>query len=243
MNLPSRKRLFLGAVVVSLVVTAAIAIATLLFGDFGDTEGKILLTTALVSVYSLAALPAATLLDARRLLPLAWATLALAAAGFAVVQVLLWAEIDEQWLGQLSFTLSAYLVAGAQICALSSRLRPHDSGVVRALYAGGTVLALAAATMISVAIWAELESETYWRITGAVVVATLLLTALQPVLRRMQAPAGEEPAHRLRLTLAGGGEEEVELRARDFADAVARAVREAERGGAVVERIERSPRP
>jgi hypothetical protein len=111
---------------------------------------------------------------------------------------------------------------------------------VRALFAAGTALILAAATLFSIAMWGEIESGTFWRLVGALVVAAVLVTALQPVLRRMTGTVAEAP-HRLRLALSGGGEQEVEVRARDFADAVARAIRDAQRDGATVERIERIP--
>lgn len=241
-DIPSGRRLLLLSLVASLCATAAIAIGTLLFGDFGDTEGKILATTAFVALYSLLALPAGILLDGRRLLPLAWTTLALAAVDFVLVQVLLWGAPDQETLGRIALTLGAYLVGCTQTSASASRLGPRDSTSVRALFAASTALVLVLATMVSVAVWAEVDRETYWRLLASLAVANVLLTVLQPVLRRMQGP-DRLPPHRLGLTLSGGGEREVEVQARDFADAVARAVRDAERDGATVERIERIPLP
>jgi hypothetical protein len=235
---PPGKRLLLLALVVSLCATAAIAIGTLLFGDFGEAEGRILATTALISLYSLLALPGGILLDQRRLLPLAWLTFALALAGFALALVLVWGDPGWEPVGQLTLTLGAYLVACTQTAANASRRGVRDTRAVRTLFALSTVLVLVLATMVAAAVWREIDSETYWRVVAALAVANVLLTVLQPVLRRLAGPA-ERPSHRLRLTLSGGVVREVDLQARDFADAVARAVREAERDGPAVERIER----
>ena len=72
----SLKRAFLIALVASLSLTAAIAIATLLFAEFDDTAARILWTTALLSLASLLGVPAGVLLDQGRAQPLAWAVLA-----------------------------------------------------------------------------------------------------------------------------------------------------------------------
>jgi hypothetical protein len=196
----------------------------------------------LISLYSLLALPGGILLDARRALPLAWLTLALSAVGFLFAQVLVWGDPGWEPVGQVTLTLLAFLVACTQTSATASRLRPGDTRAVRALFALSIVLVLVLATMVTVAVWREVDSEGFARALAALAVANVLLVALQPVLRRLAGTEGT-PSYRLRLTLAGGAEQEVELQARDFADAVARAVRESERSGSTVERIDRIARP
>jgi hypothetical protein len=56
----------LTAVAVSLVATALLAIVILLFGSFGETEGRILGATMMLTGYALVALPAGFLLDQSR---------------------------------------------------------------------------------------------------------------------------------------------------------------------------------
>jgi hypothetical protein len=234
----SGKRLVLLAVVASLCATAAVAIGTLLFGDFGETEGKILLTTAAISFYSLLALPGGILLDQRRLRALAAAAIALAVASFVLAMTLLWSELDSDGGGKLLLTLTAFAVAATQIAASASRTRAGDAAPVRRLFFGASALVLVVASMVAVLIWAEVDSETYVRVLGALVVANVLLVVLQPVLRRVAAPS-RRPSHRLLVLLADGEERELEVEARDFAEAVAQAVRQTERDGGRVERIER----
>jgi hypothetical protein len=88
------KRALLRAIVASLTATALLAIGILLFGHFGQTEGRILMTTMPLAGYGLLALPAGFLFDQERLAGLAWTVLALASAGFAVLAALIWSGDD-----------------------------------------------------------------------------------------------------------------------------------------------------
>jgi hypothetical protein len=99
--------------------------------------------------------------------------------------------------------------------------------------------------MAAAAIWSETERLGYFRAIGALAVLAVLVTLLQPVLRRIAgaAPApGAGPTHRIRISLADGRSLDREAHGRDFAEAVARAVREAEKEGSPVDKIERLSR-
>ena len=101
----SGRRLFLWALVASLCVTAAIAIGTLLFAEFDDTAGRILATTALLSLACLLSLPAGVLLDQRRAVPLAWGTIAASGAGFVLAMIVIWGDPGDEWLSRVTWTL------------------------------------------------------------------------------------------------------------------------------------------
>jgi hypothetical protein len=223
--MPSGRRLFLLALVVSLCVTGAIAIGTLLFAEFDDTAGRILATTALLAVASLFALPAGVLLDQGRAGGLAWTVISASAAGFVVAMVVLWAY-DVEWLWKLGATLGLAAGAGAQASATTSRVREGDNLRVRALYWIGIGLSAVFAALTVIAGWAELEDAAgYYRVVGATAVAAVLATLLQPILRRMEAPA--DARFELRITLDSAPSEE----------AVAAAVEALERHGPRVEKV------
>jgi MFS family permease len=223
--MPSGRRLFLLALVVSLCVTGAIAIGTLLFAEFDDTAGRILATTALLAVASLFALPAGVLLDQGRARGLAWTVISASAAGFVVAMVVLWVY-DVEWLWKLAFTLGLAAGAGAQAAATTSRVREDDGLRLRALYWVGIVLTGTAAVLGAIAGWAELEDAAgYYRVVGATAVAAVLATLLQPILRRMEVPA--DGRFELRITLDSAPSEE----------AVAAAVEALERHGSRVEKV------
>lgn len=190
---PSRQggsggRLFLWALVVSLCITAVVAIGTLLFAEFDETAGRILATTALLSLASLLSLPAGVLLDRRRVVPLAWATIAASAAGFALAMIVIWGERDEDLVARVTWTLWLAAGAGAQAAVVTSLLRPGDSRRLRVVHALSILLTAALAALIALAVWIEPDFEAYARITGAVAVAAVLTTLLQPILRRVERP-------------------------------------------------------
>ena len=84
------KRILLLGVAGLLSATALLAIAILLVGHFGSTQGKILGSTALLAGYGLIALPAVVLLDQGRSRALGLATASLAAVGAAVALAAIW---------------------------------------------------------------------------------------------------------------------------------------------------------
>jgi MFS family permease len=188
-ELAGGKRLFLWALVVSLCVTAVIAIGTLLFAEFDDTAGRILATTALLSLASLLSLPAGVLLDQRRAVPLAWATIAAAAAGFVLAMVVIWGDPGEEWLSRITWTLWLGAGAGAQAAVVTAVLRPGASRRLRVLNALSILLTSLLAALIAVAIWTEPDSDAFARAMGALAIAAVLTSLLQPILQRIERPA------------------------------------------------------
>jgi hypothetical protein len=233
----SRQALLLG-VVVSLSASALLAIGILLFGDFGETEGRILATTALLAAYGVLALPAGALLD-RALLPVLAATLLLlSAAGFAGAVAAVWTGDPPDELGNGIATVTVFGVACAQIAALAVRRRARDPASVRRLFRVSTGLVLAVAALVSAAIWAETEHEAYLRVVAALAVLDVLLAALQPILA-LARPAGG--VYRIRLVVESGEVVETTIEAPDLAAAAARTIRSVESGGRRVVRLERVP--
>ena len=198
----SGKRLFFLGLIASLVLTAAIAIGVLLFGEFDETTGRILFTTALLALFSLVALPGGVLIDQRRHLWLAYATLALATVSFALALAVVWRDWEESGGESLWRTLAAFAAfagAAAQAATTTARLRPDDAPLVRRLYVASLVLGVLLAGMIALAAALEIDSSGYYRVLGAVAVADVLLVVVQSVARRLGGPARATAA-------AGAGE-------------------------------------
>ncbi len=236
------RRLFLIALVASMCATAALAVGILLFSEFDDTSVRILGTTGALAFFSLLALPAGVLLDRGLASPLGWIALGLSAVGLVLVLVLLWMDWDDspEALLKSTLTVSVFAAAAAQACATTSRLREDDPRSVRWMYIAGLAASAALAAMASAAAWAEIDDSGFYRVLGALAVVVVLVTLLQPILRKTTAPRMPPTGgFRLRLTLDDGRELERENSGEDFADAVANAVRRAERDGSRVRRIER----
>ena len=231
----SGKRLALLVVAAFLSAAAALAIGILLFGDFGATEGRILATTALLAGYGLLALPGAILRDQQRLAGLAVGVIVLAVLAAALGVVSVWQTEPSDALGNAVGTLTAWLVAAAQVAALAARQGDHDPGWVRRLFAASTVLVVIVAAMFTALLWAELEREGFIRVFAALVVLDALLVALQPLFARTR-PVGA--VHRLRVATASGETIELHVEAPDLAAAAAKAIRTVEREGRRVRLLE-----
>lgn len=200
------RRLLLLIAIASLALSAAAAILILLFGDFGETEGRILGTTFSISAASLLALPGAILLERGDRTVVAAVNVALAAAAFVLALALLWIWQDSEALARLLGSTVAAAAASTQVAALTLRLRTGDRESVRLSYLAACALAVLLAVMAIVAIWAEIDSEAYYRLLGALAVLDLFLVVLQSLLRRLGGPGGTREA---RIVVEDGDHEAV----------------------------------
>jgi MFS family permease len=231
------KQVLVLAVVVALCTTAVLAIGILLFGHFGELEGRILITTALLAAYGLLALPAGFLFDQARLERLAGALVLMTAAGFALaIAAAWWPNEPPAALGKANATATVFAVAAAQIAALAARQRTSDPLSVRRLFASSAVLVLAVATMVSIAAWAEIGAQGYFRILGSIAVLDVLAVALQPILALSRSRGS---TYRLRVRVEPSGTVEMTVEAANLAAASAKAIRAIERDGREVTGLER----
>lgn len=228
----SSRRLVLLAVAVTMIAAAALAIGILLLGDFGGTEGRILLTTVILAAHGALAVPTAVLHDQGRLSWLALAGATLLAVNAVLNVAGIWADTDSEILGKVTgtaWTLTIATVATTGLVAWGGRHR---------LLVPSIALAYLAASMTVFAIWAEPEQGIYFRLLGTVVVLTVLLMALQPLLLRARR---ERTARTLRLVDDTGETVDVVIEADSLAEAAARAIRDAERQGRHVRSVELLP--
>jgi hypothetical protein len=184
------RRLLLPIAIASLALSAGVAILILLFGDFGETEGRILGTTFSISAASLLALPGAILLERGDRTIVSTVNVGLAAAAFVLALALLWIWQEGEALARLLGLTIAAAAASTQVAALTLRLRTGDRESVRRAYLAACALAVVLAVMAIIAIWAEINSEGYYRVLGALAVLDLFLVVLQSLLRRLGSTGG-----------------------------------------------------
>ena len=231
--MPAR-RLLLRVVVVALCLTAAIAILVLLSGSFDDTSWRILATTTAISVFALVSVPAGVLLERGRARLLAQASAACTLVAFLLTLVAIWnAEDVPSWQWRTYGVVLTLDAALAQAAAVESRRRDTDTRAVARLTLGSMATASLLAAMGTVAILDSIDDGGFYRVLGAIAVVDVLLVVLAAVLRRGSGPI--DRTHRVRVDGVL-----VEVPGRDFAAAVATAIRRAEREGRQVRRIERA---
>ena len=174
-------RLLLTLFVVSIVVNAILGIWALLIGDFGETQGKVLATSFLVSAAMLSVL--VNVPAFRR--GVLWSAPAVGAAtgvaGFGLLTVLLWADTaDERW---FKLAGSALVVAAGATLASSLALLTLPASFRWLHRVANVLIGLLAATILYL-IWFDPGSDWYGRIVGVESVLVAAVTLLIPVLAR-----------------------------------------------------------
>jgi hypothetical protein len=227
------RRLLVRTTVVALCATGAVAIVVLLARSFDDTTWRILGTTTAIGVCALLAVPAGVLLErGERVVP-ARASGALTGLAFVLTIIGIWHTDAGEAFWKTWGVIGTLALAAAQLCAVEGRRRDSDSPRIGSLVTASTVTGSLVAGLGVVAILGEIASGGFYRVLGAAAILDVLLVVVVAVLRRGDGPI--DRVHRIRLD-----GRLVESPGRDFAAAVAKAIREAERSGPPVKRVERA---
>ena len=226
------RKLLLFGIVGALSLTAAVAVVVLLAGGFDDTSWRILATTSALSFFGLLGVPGGMLLERGGAVALARASAALTLVTFVLTLLVVWRHWSEG-VGKTWGVLLTLAVAAAQAAAVEARRRDTDTPVIAGLVAGSMVTGSVLAALGVVAILTEIDDHAFYRVLGAIAVVDVLLITVAAVLRRGVGPIAQTYSVRVDGLL-------VEAPGRDFAAAAAAAIREAERDGTKVRRVERA---
>jgi hypothetical protein len=227
------RRLLIRAIVAGLCITAGVGIVLLLAGSIDDTSFRILITTTAVSFFGLLAVPAGMLLERNRLSWLGRASATLTGATFLLTLVVTWLHDVPSSLWRTWAVLGTLTLAAAQGAAVEARRRDTDSDGIRLLVSLSMVSGAALAALGVGGILGSIDDGGYYRLVGAIAIIDVLLISVVAVLRRGSGPVGQ--THRVRVD-----GRLVEAPGRDFAAAVAKAIRDAEKAGTPVRRVERA---
>jgi hypothetical protein len=178
----SIKRLLLYLFIGTLVLAALVGIYVLLFGTFGRTEEKILLTTLSISYFSVTSLACAAVLERRRYPLLSIPGLAVSIVGFAIFLASLWAGwLDHDPITKITIILAIFSFSFAQACLLS--LVSLERRAIWVFYAAVAAI-LALAVIISAMIVRD-QGDWLLRFAGAVGIVDGCLSLCIPVLHRL----------------------------------------------------------
>ena len=234
------RRLLLVATVSALSLTALFAIFALLAGNFDETQVRILATTGGCGLASLLAMPGTRLLEQLQYVDLGRLVVFLATLTFAVELWAVWIDTSSDVSWRALAVAVSVTVALAQIAGSIARRRPSDPDAVALLGLAAGVCALVLALLVSFAALAKVGDSGYYRLLGVVAVLDVLLVSLQGAVRRFGAPRAGSSASGASFVcvLADGRRVRPHAVARDLPSAVAAALREFERRGERVRRIE-----
>ena len=170
------KRTFLVAALASLILSAGIGIAIFLFGDLGETQSKLLLTTLAVAGFSLTGWASVARDSSWWLWPLQPLGAAASVVGLVVVTLNIWeliVENDRVW--QLIATLSLVAFSLGHLSLLSA-FRPANL-LVRVCWLATIAAVLAVAFVLMNGIWGPIHPdnrEAFFRILGIAVILDVL---------------------------------------------------------------------
>ncbi|MCP5027912.1 MAG: hypothetical protein GY929_16680 [Actinomycetia bacterium] len=194
----SSTSLFLRLFVASVVANAVLGIWALLSGDFGETQGKVLGTSFLVSAAMLSVLVNGPAARRQALWPAPLVGAVAGASGFALFTVFLWIEPDDG--GWFKLAGSALVIAGAATLASSLALIALPVRVRWLQTVSIAVIALLGSTIVA-GLWAEPDAGWYARLLGIEGVLVASMTLLIPVLARFS--SSQQPATSGEATPAG----------------------------------------
>jgi FtsH-binding integral membrane protein len=190
----SLRRIFLLGAATLVSFAALVAIAAILNGNFGETEGKIFATIATAFVAGSAAIAGIACLEHSVSRPFGVLGVFLAIVGFLLWTDQIWEEhdSDEYWklLGLiLIWTLVVLVVT-------TTRLMTRSPQLLRSLFPATAVAAGAAGLTVSAMVLTE--NGDAWQLFAVLLILALLGEMLTPILQRYAAaPAGEAPSERI----------------------------------------------
>jgi hypothetical protein len=232
------RRVLLVATIAALSLTALIAIVALIAAEFGDTELRILATTAGFGFATLLAMRGTVLLDQGRHQTLARAVIGFSALAFLVELWPVWINSDDSAPWKSYVCVIAVAVALAQIAGMLGRRRTSDPPSIRVLIWAAGICAVTLGVMAVTAALAEISDAGYYQLFGVVAVLNVLAIALQPVVRRLGSPAPAAGEGERFVCVLSNGRRVERAAGPDLADSVARALRELNGHDERVTRIE-----
>lgn len=215
------RRAAIWTIVVSLVIAAGIGIATIVSGEFGETQGKVLLTTLAVAAFAVLALCHLAIIT-RDVRIVGWIGIGTSVLAFVAAAILIWWEWDTYYpLGPGDFymavtktflvsTLAAVSFAHANLMLLLANTQVRWMRI--ALDLNLVLIGLVPLLVIPVILTdgnfpPQSLADVYWRFFGIVLILDALGTVALPVtnliMKTQRRAAGLEEVGEITVTLRG----------------------------------------
>lgn len=199
-------------IMVSVAIGSAFAIAALLGGDFGRTQGQIIATSFSLAGGSVLVLACTTAWERARLGPLPSIGSVAAAAGVAMLIVAIWGGPDSE---ELAKAIGTAFIVGAGIALLSLFELAHPARRYEWLVGAARVLVGIVGAYSMALVWWEDPAEWVIRIFGVFAVllaaATISVPAMHLAMGEPRAPSVPSTANGVRFCPMCGAETEAEI--------------------------------
>ena len=183
MNSREAKRIFLKLFIGFLSLTAAIAAISVLSGDFGEFQLKVLATTFSISAASICSMSCSAFIDKKKKKELGIVGVVFSGIAAALIIGGLWIEINEEeyWKTTVSFIVFAVALAHAFLLVLPDLDSKH-----RWVQSVSCVAISVLALQIVSVVWGEIDDEGYYKLLAVVSIVVVLLTLVIPILMKIR---------------------------------------------------------
>ncbi len=179
------KKIFLYLLIASVAFSALMGIGVILFGNFGQTESRILLTTLIITVTSVLGLACGAFLETGRGKTLPVTVIALAILAAILWIIFIWATPGyENTFVRIAFSATLLAAACSHISLLSiARL---DRRFIWSRYAAHFAVWILTAILLWI-IWVDLKDnpEAFTRVIGVLSIVVAALTIITPVFHKL----------------------------------------------------------
>lgn len=166
----------------SVAINATLGIIALFIGEFGDTQGNILITSLSISAASVMSLAMFPARERGFLGPVPNIGIALSILGFGLLVILAWTDFRSDYLIRTAASLLVFAVSAGYASLVSLAVtQPKFTRIVRAAYVMVAVLSV----IIVGAIWGESEDKNLLRVMGVIAILITAATITIPVLHRI----------------------------------------------------------
>jgi len=180
------KKIFLITMIISLSISALIGVFVFLFGNFGETEFRLLMTTLTIGGYSLTGLCCSVLYEKRKFAPLALFGIVISVIGFIYTILLIWEFIDfwdeDSWKALIIFLVLAFSTAHSCLLLL---IKSNKSLVNIALSATLIFISIVALMLIIMVLNEFDLGEFSFRLLGVFAILDVLGTIITPILNKV----------------------------------------------------------
>lgn len=183
------RKLLLKIFIAFLGLTALIAIISVLAGDFGEVQLKILATTSIISGAAICSMSCAAFIGKGRQVGLGSLGIlfSVAAAVFAIAGM--WPQIENEVFWQFTLTLTVLAVAIAHAFLL---LLPELDKEHKWIQTAATAAIAGLSLLLIVAVWGKISSEEYYRFVAVAAIIVALLTLVVPIMMKMRRGDGQK---------------------------------------------------
>lgn len=179
------KKIFLFVLIVSVALSALVGIVVILVGNFGEFEGRVLMTTFSITCASILGLACGPAYESGRGRPVALAGVVLAVLAGCSWLFIIWSEsqLSEPVVKSIMTVTVLAIVAAHISLVLLARLKRKFLWALYSLYL--SVAALAGLILSLIWFTEAFESDLTFRMLGVLSILVAALTILLPVLHKL----------------------------------------------------------